>query len=215
VFVGLPSTRLPQPGATRSTFDDPLALFPGNVLPACESYLVTQEAARRLVEAFLPVRMSTNAHLAYLLRKGRAADEKAQAQGEGEAQVTAAAVRPYVAVPNAFADGSKVGVTTSSIDANNQLVWNQVFCLASELLRSGRPDKKQVQAEFNELWQKQPFKEHPDCIVQFADQLAGAGRYGEAQDAYERALTAYGAHNCLVNTTSEFMRRYMATYGKV
>ena len=72
-----------------------------------------------------------------------------------------------------------------------------------------------TQQQFDAIWSEQPFKEHPDCIVQFADQLAGAGRYGEAQDAYERALTAYGAHNCLVNTTSEFMRRYMATYGKV
>ncbi len=205
VFVGLPSTRLPAPGSTASLFDDPLVLFPGNVLPACESYLVSQEAARRLVEAFLPVRMPTNAQLAYLLRR--------------ELRVGAAApsgpFRSYVAVPNAFADGSKVGITASSIEANNQLVWNQVYCLASELLRSGRADKKQLQRDFEELWQKQPFKDHPDCVVQLADQLSSCGRYGEAQDAYERALKEYGARNCVVNTNSEFMRRYMATYGKV
>ena len=205
VFVGLPSTRLPPPGSTASLFDDPLALFPGNVLPACESYLVSQEAARRLVGAFLPVRMPTNAQLAYLLRR--------------ELRVGAATpsgpFRSYVAVPNAFADGSKVGVATSSIETNNQLVWNQVYCLASELLRSGKADKKQLQRDFEELWQKQPFKDHPDCVVQLADQLSSCGRYGEAQDAYERALKEYGARNCVVNTNSEFMRRYMATYGKV
>ena len=202
VFVGLPSTRLPEPGSTKSLFDDPLTLFPGNVLPACESYLVTHEAAKRLIDAFLPVRMPTNSQLAYLLRR--------------ELRLAASSsFKAYVAVPNAFADGSKVGVATSSIEVNNQLVWNQVYCLVSELLRSGRVDKAQLKKDFDELWQKQPFKDHPDCIVQLADQLNSIGRYGEAQDAYERALGVYTTQNCVVNTNSDFMRRYMATYGKV
>lgn len=194
VFVGLPSTRMPPPGATASLFDDPLRLFPGNVLPACDSYLVTPAGARRLAQAFMPVRLATHVQLSYLLRKG--------------------AAKAYVAVPNVFVDGSKVGVATSSIETNNQLVWNQVYCQASELLRTGRADVKQLRRDFDEVWKNQAFKEHPDCLVQLADQLAAVGRHGEAQDAYEKALAGYTAQNCIVNTSSEFMKRYMATYGK-
>jgi hypothetical protein len=195
VFVGLPSTRLPPPGATASLFDDPLSLFPGQVIPACESYLVTPDAARRLADAFLPIRLATPAQLSYLFRKRVA--------------------RALVAVPNAFVDGSKVGVATSSIETNNQLVWNQAYCKASELLRAGAAAGAEGQRELEALWAAQPFKDHPDCLVQRADHLAAAGRFPEAQEAYDRALEAYGAANCVVNTNSDFMRRYMATFGKL
>lgn len=190
VFVGLPSTRLPEPGSSASVFDDPLVMYPnGGILPACESYLVTPDAARRLVDAFLPLRLPTPAQLTYLFRKKVA--------------------KPYISVPNVFVDGSKIGVTVSTIDANSQLVWNHDYCHVTELLRQNAPKD-----QFDAAWEKQPFKNHPDCIVQLADSLAQQGLIEEAKDAYERALKTYTENNGVVNTHTEFMKRYMSMYGR-
>lgn len=190
VFVGLPSTRLPEPGSKRSVFDDPLTLYPnGGVLPACESYLVTPGGARRLAEAFLPLRLGTTGHLTYLFRKKVA--------------------KPYLSVPNVFVDGSKIGVTVSTIEANSQLIWNQDYCLATELLRQNAPVE-----QFEAAWERQPFKNHPDCIVQQADSYAQRGKIEDAKEMYDRALKTYAENNGIINTHTEFMKRYMSMYGR-
>lgn len=190
VFVGLPSTRLPEPGSNTSVFDDPLALYPnGGVLPACESYLVTPDGARRLAEAFLPLRLGTTGQLTYLFRKKVA--------------------KAYLSVPNVFVDGSKIGVCVSTIDANSQLIWNQDYCQATELLRQNAPME-----QFDAAWERQPFKTHPDCIVQKADSCALRGQVEDAKEIYERALRTYAENNGVINTQTEFMKRYMSMYGR-
>ena len=195
IFVGLPSTRLPPPSSSKSVFDDPLVLFPGQVIPACDSYIITPLAAQKLVQAWMPIRMKTALQFSYMLRKK--------------------VVKTYVAVPNVFVDGSKVGVTSSSLDANNLLIWNQPFCIAVDALTNQNGSTKPVQDKLDEVWASQPFKNHPDCLVQRADQMLAAKKIYEAQELYEKALAIYTAENCIVNTSSKFMKRYMATFADV
>ena len=194
VFPGLPSTRRPPAADEPAAFDDPLQLFAGHVLPACESYLLTQAGAHKLAAKFLPVRFSTAAHLTYLLRRGVA--------------------KAYVAVPNAFVDGSKVGVVTSSLNPNNQLLWNNPYCRGEAAVRR-RPYGPDERAAFEAAWKDQMFKDHPDSIVLRADHLAASGAAAEARDEYARALDAYDKSGCVVNNMSDWLRRYMAVFAFV
>lgn len=186
IFVGLPSTRLPPVGETKSLFDDPMVLFPGQVIPACDSYIIRASVAKRLLDAWSPIRLTTTLQLSYLIRKK--------------------VIKAYVAVPNVFVDGSKVGVTTSSVDPNNLLIWNQAYCKAMDGFQ------KLSKEELDAIWESQPLKDHPDCLVQRADQLVSFNHVAEAQELYEKALAGYTASNCVVNTSSSFMMRYMSTY---
>jgi hypothetical protein len=208
VFLGLPSGRAAAPGfASPALFDDPLAVFGSHALPACESYLVTPAGAARIAAGFMPIRFATPTQLTYLARGGL--------------------FRAYVAVPNAFVDSSKLGVVVSSVETNNQLLWNQPYCRADALVRGNAPPadvpcepplppgtEPTYQAVYDALWEQQPFKTHPDVLVLHAEHLARTGRVDEALDAFARALQAFEAGGCVVNSTSAFLARYMALHGR-
>ena len=194
VFLGLPSTRRPPTLDEPAAFDDPLQLFASHVLPACDSYLVTPAGAAKLAARFLPIRFATSAQLTMLMRAG--------------------AFKAYVAVPNAFVDGSKVGVVTSSLNPNNQLLWNNPYCRAEAIVRK-RPYGPAEQAQFEAAWGEQMFKEHPDATVLRADHLLASERYQEAAAAYKQALEMYDRMGCVVNNASDWLRRYMGVYGKI
>jgi hypothetical protein len=199
VFLGLPSTGPPPPAglAARAKFADALVLFDNQVLPACESYLITPAGAARLASQFLPARFCTTIHLTYLLRKGVA--------------------RAYVASPNAFVDASKLGLTVSTVASNNQLLWNPVYCRADTLVRGdqGQGASADYVARYEELWAQQQYKEHPDVLALHALHLERCGRVADALEVYERVLGLLDRGGCVVNHSSEFLKRYMALHGKL
>lgn len=195
IFLGLPSKRPPLPSSGskegNAEFDDVIDLVTTQVLPACDSYLVACSAADRIASGFLPIRFSTNVQWTFLIRSG-------------------VVRKAYIAVPNAFVDGSKLGVFASSIQTNNQLIWNQGYCRMMSLVHGPDPEG------FEELWNQQTamLQNHPDAQVLLGDYYARVGKAEDAKEAYGRALAAYETEGCLVNNTSEFMKRYMSIYGK-
>jgi hypothetical protein len=185
VFLGLPSKNAPTDGV--STFDDAIETF--ELLPACDAYLVSLEGARKLLADFLPVRFCTNVHLTYLARKN--------------------GIRSYVAVPNVFVDGSKLGVFTSSLDPNNRLIWNRDFCRLEALVRAKEPVPD---GEFEAAWASQPFKEHPNVVALRAEHLARAGKHRDAEELFATALDAFDRGEGIVSNASDFLRRYISLY---
>jgi len=199
IFLGLPSKRKIDESKAAAAgaagvsmeFDDVAELVKAQVIPACESYLISATAAARIADAYLPVRFSTNVQLSYLLRSG--------------------AIRgAYVSVPNAFVDGSKIGVFTSSLNHNNQLIWSQPYCVLAMHLQASPPDT----AGFKAVWEAQnaSFKAHPDTMVLEADWHMACGRARDAERVYAAAVEQYDANRCIVGSTSSFMKRYMAVY---
>lgn len=190
VFLGLPSTRKPDLDG-RIVFDDLNEHVKVQMLPACDSYLVSLDAIEKLAQNFLPARFITNLQLTWLLRNKN--------------------LRAYSAVPNVFVDGSKLGGFTSSLTPNNHLIWNHVYCQLSVHMDSGR------RAEFEALWDQQDgsFKNHPDCIALRARWLAACDRPEEARDQFEKALNVYDLNGCVVGINSEFMKHYMRVFAKL
>jgi hypothetical protein len=190
IFLGLPSARTPGAGmASPALFDNPLDVFRNHVFPCCESYLVKPAAAARIAAAYMPIRFPTACQLTYLARRR--------------------VFQPYAVVPNAFVDASKLGLTPSSLDANNQLLWNQAYCRCDVLVRQPGYDP----LAYEELWQQQPFKDHPDVLALHAQHLEATGKLDDAQAACARALELYERHGCLL-VGSEFLKRYMALFGR-
>lgn len=201
VFLGLPSRRPQAPADGSVVFDDLASLLGGEVLPGMDSYLVTPEAARWLSSRLLPTCLPTNAQFTVLLRS------LTSSEGVGG--------RARVAVPNAFVDGSKAGIYTSSINPNNKLIWSLPYCRLETWLRTPREHRGGEGEDFFERHlaeQPESFRRHPDVQVLLGDFLVECGRVGEGRAAYDRALLAYEADGAVVNTRSEFLKRYMATY---
>jgi hypothetical protein len=191
IFLGLPSKRPVPPvvDANSMEFDDVIDMVSTEVLPACDSYLVACSAADRIASGFLPIRFGTNVQWTFLVRTGIVR-------------------KAYIAVPNAFVDGSKLGVFTSSIATNNLLIWNQGYCQLMTMMMQGDV------SGFEALWNEQTamMQNHPDALVLLADFYARTGRAEEARDTYDKALKRFEAEGCVVNNTSEFMKRYMSSY---
>jgi hypothetical protein len=193
VFLGLPSTKQP-PKEGGAVFDDVLTLF--GTLPACESYLVTPEAAAKISTAMLPVRFQTNVQLTYAIKT--------------------LGLKAYLAVPNVFVDGSKLGVFTCSVDPNNRLMWNQHYCQMEAIVRNvaayNISGGAECDAEFQKAWNDQPFKEHPDVLALKAVHLVRMGRHAEAHPVFATALELYDRNGSIVSNTSEFLRNYIAIF---
>jgi hypothetical protein len=208
IFLGLPSKHKGVSHTDDPTvFDDVSDTVRGEVLPACDSYLVSSRAIGRIADSFLPVRFATNMQFTMLIRRD---------------------VRAYSAVPNAFADGSKMGLFTSSLNPNNQLVWSQPYCILA-LKVAGRSAANKLPPgpmttssssggvdddEFMAVWDAQPdlFRKHPDSRVLLADWHAVCGRYSDAERVYGEALAGFDANQCIVSNSSTFMRRYMSVF---
>jgi len=196
IFLGLPSKRTapevgPGGGRVQAEFDDVAEVVKTQVIPACESYMISAAAASRIADAYLPVRFATNVQLTHLLRSG--------------------AIRgAHISVPNAFVDGSKIGVFTSSLNHNNQLVWSQPYCVMAMHLQASPKDT----AGFKAVWDAQnaSFKAHPDAMVLLADWHMACGRARDAESAYAAAVEQYDTNRCLVGNSSSFLKRYMAVY---
>ena len=194
VFLGLPSPSQP-PKDTVAIFDDLTAVF-GGTLPACESYILTRAAAAKLAPLMSPVRFVTNVQLMYAIKT--------------------AGLKAYISVPNVFVDGSKIGVFTCSLDPNSRLIWNQGYCKMDALVRNvagyAVAGGAESDAAFEQLWEEQQFKEHPDVLALRAMHLSRMARPKDAEAAFQRALDMYDKTGGVINNMSEFLKSYVSLY---
>lgn len=187
VFLGMPS-----PGGQPSIQTCvPLgSIF--EVLPACDSYLVSPHAAAKMLTAFTPVRLLANLSLTLAIRRHT--------------------LKAYSASPNLFADGSKVGVYVSQVDPNNRLTWNEQF-IKLEALCNGRPpatptEIQEAQAFIDTL----QFKTHPDVLRLLGRLQMRMGNFKEAEALFKQVHAILIGEGCVVNSNSTFLKDFMTLY---
>lgn len=165
-----------------------------NVLPSCDSYLVTPETARKLSEGFFPVRFVTNVHLSYLFE--------------------VLEITPYMCAPNVFVDGSKYGVYASAVSPNNPLFLNKSYVEARNIIT----DDARWALEGDkvlDIMLSTPFKNHPDFVHLRALYEKKKNGARAAELVFSTALKLYEDNNCIINNESEFLRNYIAIYGSM
>ena len=159
------------------------------VLPYTDSYLITKDAAKRLYDAYLPIKFAGNVHLSYLIEK--------------------TGMKTLTALPNIFIDGSKYGAFLSTLNPNNALVFNQDFIrIKSTAMKDTdiTPEEKQI---CDKIISESPIQGHPDFMYAKAQYLLRFKRVKEAEKLFEHAFNVYTANNCIVNHESMFLKDYI------
>lgn len=167
------------------------------LLPCCDSYVVNPTAAARLLPLCKPIRLPANLQMTWMIRK--------------------ASLRTYATIPNLFVDGSKIGVYVSQLEANNRLLWNDQFLKLEALANTADqlaadPDRLKAAQEFVDKLQ---FKGHPDMLRLIARLQMRIGNCKEARIIFDQIFKILAAENCVLNSTSTFLRDYMNLHGQL
>ncbi len=185
MFLGLPSAQREGEDEDNKSPAAPFFKF-YNVAPSCDSYLVTPAAARKLLEPghVLPIKFPTNFQLSYALSKSGVATRFSR--------------------PNVFIDGSKFGVFTSSIEANNTLMMSSEHMILAECVE--RNDLDGARSAYSTL----RFRAHPDTMGLLAEIEHRHGNYVESKALFEACYRAYKDQSCVLTSASGFMQKYIA-----
>jgi hypothetical protein len=160
---------------------------------ATDSYLITRSAAKKLVEAFAPMRWAFHVHLSYLMH--------------------VLGLRAFAVRPNIFADGSKVGYFTSSINANNILHYNGAYIEARGLLDAGGALKEEDDKRVKELLEKSEIKDaSPDFALLRARYAELHGDYDEAKRLYDAMFDAYLRTGAMMSGASTWLKSYSGVH---
>lgn len=186
VFLGMPNN---------NTQTSKLQLVPTDqlfeVLPYNDSYLVDKTAAKKLLESFLPIKFIANIQMSIAIKK--------------------AGIKCYQTIPNIFVDGSKLGIFTSSMNANNILVFNPDYMKIREIVNKDfitSADKSIAE----QLFANSPCAPHPDFQYLRAQYYSKLEDYKTALKVYQDTYDVYSKNMCIVNHESNFLKEFMRTY---
>jgi hypothetical protein len=187
-FLGMPTTNDVM-DKSKFTFQDTHKIF--RVLPVCDSYLVSQSAAKALAMNYTPVKFANNLQFSYIADK--------------------LGIETIQSIPNIFIDGSKYGFFLSKISSNNPLIFNNDFINLRSIVTKDtltKEDHKNVQT----LLSRTGIKDNPDFIhleclyhIKKQDYKTAIKRFG---DAYE----TYNANGCILANDSVFLKDYIRTH---
>lgn len=172
-------------------------------MPTCEAYLITPLAAKKLMDGgFFPLRFATNVHLSCIIKRE--------------------SLCAYVSTPPIFVDGSKLGTHTSSLNANNRLIWNGWYMTVSGILRaaarlpaSETEERARLLAQTTEVFAGMNFRTHPDARFLYALTCIARGDNMASKKALDDAYELYVANNCILNRTSRFLNTYCDSFRDV
>lgn len=181
VFLGIsiPGTS----GADYQTLGDGYEM-----LPCCDSYIVSTKGAKVLSKAFLPLRFSTPFQLTYVLKSLN--------------------LPSYLCKHRVFLDGSKFGAFISTMSGNNQLMLNKTYNDAYKMLQEDKTNLDEV----SKLLENTPYKNHPDFMYLFALHKWRSGSAKEAEPMFKETLESYEANNAIVNKETPFLQDYIKLF---
>jgi hypothetical protein len=191
VFLGMPNNLKEAPGKGTFQFIKTKEVF--QVLPYCDSYIITKKTAHQMHTNFLPIKFQNNVQMSFVMDKLKIAS--------------------YLTAPNIFMDGSKFGAFLSGLSPTNELVFNPDYVKAKELLSKDLNSRDITTLE--KLWKESPIREHPDMLHQKVLYLAKINKKEDAKKLCEELLKIFQGNNCIVNRDSKFLRDYINLYQPV
>lgn len=185
VFLGLPSIK-----ETTSVYQNVRETFP--ILPCCDSYIIMPSAARKLFDALLPIKFSTNVQLSYLFKK--------------------LDMNVVSIVPNVFVDGSKFGLYYSTLEVNNRLIFNSEYVTLAKLIHETESFSEEDITKINNLFMNIKLKTNPEFYHLKALFETKIGNAEYAKYIFQYALSLYENNGCIINSQSQFLKDYMRVY---
>ena len=185
-FLGLPSSKESEGNKFQQTDE----LF--KVLPACDSYVVSKTAAKKLYEDFAPVKFTHNIHMSYLIAKNK--------------------LHSHLAIPNIFIDGSKLGLYFSSLEVNNRLIFNQDYIQLAKLVHERTTFTDEQKQHIHKLFTDVKLKTNPEFYYLKALYETKIGNHVFAKAIYDYAFDLYETNGTIMNNQSTFLRDYMRVF---
>lgn len=187
LFLGLPSNTKDK--NTSHKYQNSKELY--RVLPYTDSYLITPECAKKLYDNFLPIKWIGNVQLSYILEKLN--------------------IQPKIVVPNIFIDGSKYGMFLSTLNANNQLLFNNDYMNGITILAKDNYSSDDKEKN-DKLFEESQISQNPDFMHLHAKYLIKIKKYKKARDVFEKAIKIYEMNNNIINQESLFLKDYIRLY---
>jgi hypothetical protein len=189
IFLGMPTTTEMKP-SVEFIFQDTHKIF--KVLPLCDSYIVSPNAARATTTHYHPIKFVNNVQLSYVIDK----------LGLSSVQ----------SIPNLFVDGSKYGVFVSRVCPNNPLIFNNDFSFLASLLQKNEPITKEEHDKINTLLQTSPIKNNPDFMYCECLYHTLCKNYQLAKKRYEDAYKVYMSNACIITNESQFLKDFIRVH---
>lgn len=185
IFFGLPCQ------STDNTTDKSLQVIdiPNvNILPCCDSYFISKSCAKSLAKGYVPIKFPNNIQLSYLISKN--------------------SFKVGKVFPNIMADGSKIGVVTSSISPNNILIFNSTYKKVYTLLQKENPTNEDIDT-IKELLDNNDMKESADFIFLEGLFLLRIKKYQEAKVRFDKAIFLYEDNMSPLSNQSAIIQNYI------
>jgi GR25 family glycosyltransferase involved in LPS biosynthesis len=185
VFLGLPGQQNQDQDTKK------LEVIPVDdvkVLPCCDSYFISKSCAKKLAQTYIPLKFPNNIHLSYL--------------------ITRESLKVARTFPNIMADGSKVGLTSSSISPNNILIFNTSYKQIYKILDKPVPTVEDINT-VEKLLKGNALKNSPDFVFLEGLFYLRTKRYDEAKEQFDKAMIIYETELSPLSSQSAIIQNYI------
>lgn len=155
-----------------------------NILPSCDSYIITPAGASKMLQHMRPIRFMTNVQLSYAVR--------------------ASNIDVIMSVPNVFLDGSKLGSHIGTVEVNNPLIYNPEYHALKTMVEDKKPDR-----DVQDFVKSMKFDKHPEIMYLVATWHVVGQRYTEAKALYDQAYHILAQNAAVLNGSSIFLQQYI------
>ena len=159
-----------------------------NVMPCCDSYFISKTCAKTMVKSYIPLKFPNNIHISYLISK--------------------LCFKVGKTFPNIMADGSKIGVTPSSISPNNILIFNSTYKEIYKLLEKQEPTHEDID-KVKKLFDKNEIKNSPDFIFLEGLFYMRIKNYQQAKTLFDKAIELYELASSPLSNQSAIIQNYI------
>jgi hypothetical protein len=183
LFLGTPSPSTGKPFEIRD-----VAQF-YKVVPCCDSFLVDNTAAAKLLAAYDRIRFANHIQLTYAALKMQ--------------------VPMKLTTPHIFIDGSKYGVVNSNLEINNRLVFNPSYNKLAKAIVALDGENPKRSSDIDAMFVAFDFKQNPELFFLKARYEAKLGNYVFAKALFAYTYKMYLSIGTPLTQGSEFMQEYM------
>lgn len=191
VFLGMPNNESITENQS-VTIKSSKSIF--NILPYNDSYIISPQLARRIIDIFFPLKFYTNIQLSYIF--------------------DTLGIEVKQTVPNIFVDGTKVGNYLSSQLVNNELFFNKDYMFVKNILNR-QPFKinKDEMSILENIINSSNIANNPDFLYIYGKLKSLIGNnYKECHSIYQKANDIYNRNNCIINNESSFLRDFISLH---
>ncbi len=158
-----------------------------NVIPGCDTYLISSQCANKILAEFIPIRFELNIQYNYLCEKNDIVIK----------QIT----------PNIVVEGTKVGKYKSSTNVNNIPLYNFNYKDLNNLILKPNLDNNE-KMKIDKLFEDEFLKDNPDFIYLKALYSFKNEKYEESLKLFNKVYSMYLKCELPLNKESNFLLNY-------